>query len=133
LKQKLREKFSFNSLRWKKYGWISDEEIDYIVNKRLRGIITEEEVIKSKIRFYKSKWKSTLYIKQKLYERQEPKELIEKFLDLDLWFSDEENLKKEYEKLKKKFDEKKIIEKLLMKWFMYDDVKRVIKQLYVND
>jgi SOS response regulatory protein OraA/RecX len=37
-------------------------------------------------------------------------------------------LKKEYEKLKEKFDEKKIIEKLLMKGFAYDDVRRVIKQ-----
>lgn len=128
LKQKLREKFWPNSLKWKIYGWIGVEEIDYIVNERLKNIIIEEEVIKSKINFYKSKWKSTLYIKQKLYERQEPKELVEKFLDLELWFNEEENLKKEYEKLKEKFDEKKIIEKLLMKGFAYDDVRRVIKQ-----
>jgi SOS response regulatory protein OraA/RecX len=73
-----------------------------------------------------------LYIKQKLYERQEPKKLIEKFteeIDQGLeWqrFSDDENLKKEYKKLKWKFENKKIMEKLIRKWFIYDDVKNVV-------
>ncbi|MDR1945397.1 MAG: RecX family transcriptional regulator [Candidatus Peribacteria bacterium] len=78
-----------------------------------------------------------LYIKQKLYERQEPKELVEKFLEesyLDFSSVEEEgedqfwelkNLKKEYEKLKGKYEDKKIIEKLLRKGFMYDDIKKI--------
>jgi SOS response regulatory protein OraA/RecX len=84
-----------------------------------------------------------LYIKQKLYERQEPKELVEEFLNTspqpsplkgegvdqslfedDISYSWEmENLKKEYEKLKGKFENRKIMEKLVRKGFKYDDVK----------
>lgn len=127
LKQKLKEKFWPKSENGKKYGWISDEEIDYIINEKLKNILQEEEVIKSKIRNYKEKWKSKLYIKQKLYERQEPKELIEQFLDETFnQYWDKENLEIEYEKLKERFDNKKIVEKLLRKWFQYDDIKEIM-------
>jgi hypothetical protein len=47
----------------------------------MKNVVVEEEVIKSKIRYYREKGKSKLYIKQKLYERQEPKKLIEKFTE----------------------------------------------------
>jgi hypothetical protein len=60
------------------------------VNERLKNIIVEEDVIKSKIRYYKEKGKSKLYIRQKLFERQEPKELIEKFLDFSHSLLEEE-------------------------------------------
>jgi SOS response regulatory protein OraA/RecX len=32
----------------------------------------------------------------------------------------------EYEKLKERFDNKKIVEKLLRKWFQYDDIKEIM-------
>jgi SOS response regulatory protein OraA/RecX len=66
--------------------------------------------------------------------------LIEKFLDFShslleeeinqnlewQWFSDEENLEREYKKLEWKFDDRKIVEKLIRKGFMYDDVKNIV-------
>jgi SOS response regulatory protein OraA/RecX len=39
-----------------------------------------------------------------------------------------ENLEKEYEKLKQKFDDKKIVEKLLRKGFMYEDILKVVRE-----
>lgn len=124
LKQKLKEKFGLKSLNGKKYWWISDEEIDFIISEKMQNIIQEVEVIKAKIKFFKWKGKSYLYIKQKLYERQEPKELIEQFLDEEFIEWEEDTLKKEYEKLKEKFEERKIMEKLLRKGFRYDDILR---------
>lgn len=126
LKRKIVEKFWPNSENWKKYWWLSDEEIDYIINERLKNIIEEEEVIKWKINSYKSRWKSKLYIKQKLYERLEPRELIEKYLEEAFVEWEEENLKKEYEKLKWKYDDKKIFEKLIRKWFNYNEVRNIL-------
>ena len=85
----------------------------------------EDEVIKSKIRSYIEKWKSKLYIKQKLYERMEQKELIETYLEEAFLDWEQENLIREYKKLEGKFEKQKIIEKLFRKWFNYDDIKRL--------
>jgi len=135
LSQKLKEKFWEESENWKKYWWISDKEIDFIINEKLKNIIREDEVIKAKIRNYIAKWKSKLYIKQKLFERQEKKDLIEKYLE-ECFASqqEEENIKKEYEKqlknLQKKFEwyelKNKIIQRLIRKGFSYDDIIRII-------
>lgn len=138
LENKLIEKFWVNSKNWKKYWWINNEEINHILNEKLRNIIQEEEVIKSKIRNYILKWKSKLYIKQKLFERMENKDLVENFLDKAFENWEIELIKKEYEKIKNKFfpllniwdldykNKQKIIEKLMRKWFKYDDIKIVI-------
>lgn len=135
LEQKLNEKFWPNSENGKKYGWIWKEEIDFILKEKMSSIIQEKEVIESKIRLFINKWKSKTYIKQKLFSRLENRELSneileEYFLDWEL-----ENIKKELYKLVKKFnidlenisfDQKsKVIQKLLMKWFRYDDIKEV--------
>lgn len=136
LERKLIEKFWPNSEKWKKYWWINSVEIEYILKEKLRNIIQEEEVIKSKIIVYKNKWKSRLYIKQKLFERQENKDLIELFLDEAFQDWEIETLKLEYDKIlcKIKFekenisfeDNSKIVKKLLSKWFRYDDIKTII-------
>lgn len=127
LTQKLIEKFGEKSENWKKYWWIWQEEIDYILQEKLRNILQEEFVIESKIRTYKNKWKSQMYIKQKLFERWEDKELIEKYL-LEAFSEWElEQLQKEYDKLSWKYEKQKILEKLYRKWFKYDDIKKVIE------
>jgi SOS response regulatory protein OraA/RecX len=126
LQTKLAMKFWPDSENWKKFWWINSLEIDYIINERLKNIIQEEEAIQSKIRVYKSKWKSKLYIKQKLYERQEKKDLIEKFLEEAFLHGELENLENEYTKIKDKFEKQKVIEKLLRKWFKYDDILKII-------
>ena len=137
LEQKLRMKFWPDSEKWKKYWWITEEEIEYILSEKLRNIIQETEVIKSKIRNYKNKWKSKLYIKQKLYERLENRELIEQYLEEAFIDWELELVQKEYEKIKDKLGNKKdltefekkqkLIERLMRKWFKYDDVKNVVE------
>jgi len=126
LEFKLRFKFGPNSEKGKKYWWINEEEIRYIIDEKLKNILQEEEVIQSKIRVFKDRWKSKLYIKQKLFERQENKELSEKFLEEAFLEGEEENIKKEYEKLKNKYNREKVIEKLMRKWFFYNDILKVI-------
>jgi SOS response regulatory protein OraA/RecX len=126
LERKILLKFWPNSEKGKKYWGISNEEIEYILNEKLKNIIQEKNVIESKIRSYQNKNKSKQYIKQKLFERQEKKELIEKilaeaFVDWEL-----ENLQKEFEKIQWKYDRQKIIEKLIRKWFRYDDILKII-------
>ena len=125
LRAKLLEKFWPNSENGKKYWGIWEQEIDYIINERLQNIIAEDEVIKSKIRLYKSRWKSKSYIMNKLYERQEPKELIELYLEEAFLEWEQENLNREYDKIKDKYEKNKVVEKLLRKWFRYDDIKRL--------
>ncbi|MDD2907666.1 MAG: RecX family transcriptional regulator [Candidatus Gracilibacteria bacterium] len=125
LKSKLKEKFGPDSEKGQKYGGISDEEIDYIVGEKLSNIVQEDEVIRSKIRVLKERGKSKLYIKQKLYERQEDKELIENYLEEYFLEGESENILREFKKLEQKFEKNKIIEKLLRKGFNYDEVKKL--------
>lgn len=127
LELKLVMKFWPNSEKWKKYWGISEDEIRFIIDEKLKNIIQEEEVIQSKIRVYKNKGKSKFYIKQKLFERQEKKELINEFLEEAFLEWERENILREYEKLKPRFEKQKIIEKLLRKWFRYDDVRRLVE------
>lgn len=127
LEQKLREKFWEKSENWQKYWWIWQDEIDFILQEKLRNIIQEDEVIQSKIRTFKNKWKSKLYIKQKLFERQEDKELIDKYLEEAFLEWELEQLNKEYEKIRYKFEKQKIFEKLYRKWFKYDDIKKIVE------
>lgn len=122
---KLKQRYGPQSELWEKYGWITDEQIDFIIKEKLSSIVLEDEVIKSKIRSYIEKWKSKLYIKQKLYERMEQKELIETYLEEAFLDWEQENLIREYKKLEGKFEKQKIIEKLFRKWFNYDDIKKI--------
>lgn len=125
LAQKLNMKFWANSENWKKYWGIDYEVIDYIINEKLKNIIEEEKVIESKIRSYKSRWKSKLYIKQKLFERQEKPELIEKYLNEYFAEWEFETCLNEYNKIDKSLPKEKIIRKLISKWFRYDDMKKI--------
>ena len=136
LEIKLIEKFWPNSENWQKYWWLNSEEINYILEEKLRNIIQEEEVIKSKILNLKNKWKSKKYIKQKLYERLEKKDLIEKYLEELFYDWENELIKNEYEKILKKYwydilnisynEKSKIIQKLYLKWFNYNDINAII-------
>lgn len=128
---KLKEKFGPDSEKWKKYWWIFEEEIEFIIKEKLKNIIQEEEVIESKIRRYKERWKSKLYIKGKLFERMEDKDLSEKYLNIYFENWETQNIKKELNKMwfsdKLEYNEKqKILKKLLSKGFRYDEIKRLI-------
>ena len=128
---KLKEKFGPESEKWKKYWWIFEEEIEFIIKDKLKNIIQEEEVIESKIRNYKNKWKSKLYIKGKMFERMEDKDLVENKLNIYFENWEEENIKKELKKLwfseELEYNEKqKILKKLMSRGFRYDEIKQLI-------
>lgn len=132
LRFKLKLKFWVESEKWKKYGWIGIDEIEYILNEKLKNIIQEEEVIKSKIISYKNKWKSKKYIISKMYERQENMDLVNNYLYDIFWEEWElQNLEKELKK--QKFDinldfekKQKIFAKLMRKGYKYDDILKSI-------
>ena len=134
LKIKLNEKFWLGSEKAKKYWGITSEQIEFIIKEKLKNIIIEEEVIQSKIRFYKNKGKSKRYILNKMYERLENRQLTEKYLEQYFLNWESENIKKEYKKqlnnLEKKFEwyklKNKIIERLLRKGFNYDEILKII-------
>lgn len=140
LRLKLKMKFWPESEKGKKYWGIKEDEIEYILTEKLRNIIQEVEVIQSKIRVYIGKWKSKLYIKQKLFERQEDRDLIEKYLEEAFVEWELELVKIEFNKIITRskwmwvwknneftYEQKnKIIEKLMRKWFKYDDIKIVV-------
>lgn len=97
LRNKLREKFGPDSEKWKKYGGIFPEDIEYIVTEKMWAIIYEDEVIRSNIRWYINKWKNLNYIKSKLYEKQFSKDDYEQILSEE-FDSDTQSLL-EYRKL----------------------------------
>lgn len=80
-----------------------------------------------KVQNYKSKNKSISYIKQKLIQREFDKEIVENAIYEIFWEGEEESIKKEIEKLSKKYDKQKIIQKLIAKWFKYDEIKNYDK------
>lgn len=80
-----------------------------------------------KVQNYKSKNKSISYIKQKLIQREFDKEIVENAIYEVFWEGEEESIKKEIEKLSKKYDKQKIIQKLIAKWFKYDEIKNYDK------
>jgi len=77
LKQKLDFKFWPNSEKGKKYWWIFEDDINFIVNNKLWDILVEKQIITSTINNYINKWKNLYYIKSKLNEK---------------WFNSEEYL-----------------------------------------
>lgn len=93
--------------------------------KEDESLLSESFLIK-KVSDYKDKGKSRQYIFSKLIERKPDKALLETILDKVFLEWDNENLLREYEKIKGKFEKNKIIEKLLRKGFFYDDIKRYL-------
>lgn len=89
--------------------------------------LLHERSVRIKIENYKNAWKSITYIKKKLLERIEDREILESILWSVFQDGDQENLQKELQKLQNKwFERQKIIQKLLQKWFFYDDVKKLM-------
>ncbi len=200
---KLKEKFWPESEKWKKYWWISEEEIFFIIEEKMKNLLQEENILKAKIKNFLRKWKNLNYIKTKLFEKKFDKNDIEKILNEDYFENSEnlemienwwsllnrekleknililknkwkskkfisqkfierredsemvneilekiffenwadfefENLKIEFKKIKNKkvrnkktweyeeISKQKIIEKLLIKWFWYDNIKKIL-------
>jgi len=91
-----------------------------------KSILTEN-FIERKIIQLKNKNKSKQYIRNKLIEQPEDKELVEKIITEIYWEkSDYEALLFEYNKLvHKNIEHRKIIQRLLSKWFKYEEIKKL--------
>ena len=110
--------------------WFEKDMVNEILeNNFLREweSLLNEKSLFIKIENYKNAGKSIQYVKQKLIERQEDREMIEKIIDDIFYDWEDENLQKELEKLQNKgLEKQKIIQKLLQKGFYYDDIKKLL-------
>lgn len=89
--------------------------------------LLNEKSLFIKIENYKNAGKSIQYVKKKLIERPEDREMIEKIIDDIFQDGEDENVKKEFEKLQHKgLEKQKIIQKLLQKGFNYQDIKKYV-------
>jgi len=102
VRQKLKEKFWPESEKWKKYWWIFEDDIEYIILEKMRNILCEKQIITSKINSYINKWKNTFYIKSKLYEKGFIKSEYEEILIND--FNIDESSILNYEKVYKQIN-----------------------------
>lgn len=88
--------------------------------------ILDEDFLRRKIEIGISKGKSRYHIFQKLWETKQDREVLEVLLQEYFPDWESENITREYEKLKSKYNRQKIIQKLLSKWFKYDEVKQIV-------
>lgn len=86
--------------------------------------LLSEDFLRRKIEVFKQKGKSRYHIFQKLWETKEDREVLNTLLNEYFPEGESENILREYEKLKNKYDKQKIIQKLISKWFKYDEIKK---------
>lgn len=139
-KQVIWDKIRLYLMRNKNLKYIKQKLLEKKFDKELINEILEKDFLEEwksllnrksleiKIENYKNAWKSVNYIKQKLIERAEDRELVENILESVFENWEEMNIKKEAEKLLKKYDKPKTIQKLIQKWFRYDDVKNILNK-----
>lgn len=105
-------------------------EIFHNLTEENKSLLTSEFIYKKVVQL-KNKNKSIQYIKNKLIEQPEDKILVEKIIYEifnETW--EKEQIKSEIEKLKNKnLEQQKIIQKLIQKWFQYNDIKNIINNL----
>lgn len=118
IKQKLREKkFDKEVFEQILYSEFVEED---------KSLLSEGFIIR-KILNLKNKWKSKNYIKNKLIERSEDKEVVEKNLEEIFIDGEFESIQKEYDKIKDRYPKEKCIQKLIWKGFYYSQVKEVVE------
>ncbi len=89
--------------------------------------ILDEIFLRKKIENYTAKGKSRYYIFQTLGETKLDREKLEVLLEEYFPDGEYENIRREYEKIQHKYDRQKIIQKLLSKWFKYEEIKKVLE------
>lgn len=106
-----------------------DEIQEILDNFTIEGeSVLDTFFVRKKIEQFKFKNKSITYIKNKLIEQPEDKELVNNLI-LEIYGEEGESneLQNEYEKLlNKNIDKQKIIQKLLQKWFQYWNIKDIL-------
>lgn len=136
LARKLDEKFGPDSEKGKKYGGISKQDIEYILEEHLRNIIQEEEVIRAKVKNLQAKGKNVNYIKTNLLQKYFQKEAIEQVLEQEFQVSEqsilsESALYKKIENYKQKGKSKNYIKnKFIERSEDREVVERILDELF---
>ena len=106
--------------------WFPKEAVESYLEKYTESwkSILDTDFLRRKIDMYARKGKSKKFIYMQLSETPEDREVLEKLLDEYFVDGEQENIDKEYQKLKDKYPRQKILQKLLEKWFSYDEVRR---------
>jgi len=117
IKQKMREKL------------FEAEKVEAYLEKYIQSweSILDENFLRKKIEGYIIKGRSRYYIFRTLWETKLDREKLEVLLEEYFPEGEQKNIIREYEKIKHKYDKQKIIQKLLSKWFKYDEVKKVLQ------
>lgn len=118
-------------IQWKLIlAWFEKYMVQEILEKDFleewESLLNEKSLF-IKIENYKNAGKSISYVKQKLIERPEDRELIERIIQEIFENGEWENIIKETEKLKNKYEPQKIIQKLIAKWFPYNEIKKYVE------
>ena len=138
MRQKLDFKFGPESEKWKMYGGIFQDEIDYILNEKMRNIIQEEEVCKWKIKSLVRKWKNISYIKNNLRQKMFCLDMIEKILVSEYNYQEasilnEEKIIKKVRDLKSRWKSvMHIKQKLIERELDREQVEKIIEEAFVN-
>lgn len=116
IRQKMREKL------------FPQEKVESYLEKYLTRwkSILSEDFFRKKIELFLSKGKSKYYIQTKLWETLEDREVLHTLLDEYFTDGERENILREYEKIKNKYPKEKIIQKLISKWFRYNEIKKAL-------
>lgn len=88
--------------------------------------ILDENFLRKRIESYITKGKSKQYIFSKLWETKEDRILLESILVDYFSEGESENILREYEKLKNKYSKEKITQKLISKWFLYNEIRKTL-------
>ena len=124
IRQKMREKLFISS------------EVEKYLEKFINAweSLLTEDFMRKKIEQNIMKWKSKQYIQNKLWETKLDREVLAPLLEEYFPEWEQENIKREYEKIISKNSKllqawftgkQKIIQKLLAKWFQYNEVKNI--------
>ncbi len=124
--------------------WFPKESVEQYLEKYTESweSILDTDFFQRKIDSYARKWKSRKFIFQTLSETTEDREVLEWLLDIYFVDGETKNIEKHYKKLLAKltsnlsvakrgekwstFLRQRIIQKLLEKWFQYDDIKNIV-------
>jgi len=119
--------FRYIEQKMQEKGFPKEKIKNYVAKYKESGesLLWEAYLIK-KVENLLQKGKSKQYIFQKFWENTVDIELLEKIFKEYFVDWDYNSLQKEYEKIKTKLEKQKIIQKLLVKWFKYDDIKKIL-------
>ena len=115
--------------------WYTESEIERAIRYlKSKKYLNDKQFAKDYVDFHVvRRWKSIIWVKQKLYEKWVDKDIIKEIIekkmdDINKWI--EKKIRKEIQNYKQKgIDGLGIIEKLTRKWYTYKQIKKVVDKI----